>query len=332
MDIKLASLKDYSSLRIGGEGKLVEATTPAEFKEAIMHAKTEGLRVHILGEGTNSYFGEDLTDFLFIKLPKGGMEFREEGDDVYVKVGANVMWDDLVQVCVTRGLWGIENLSSIPGTVGAAPVQNIGAYGVELAEVFVSLDALDLITMEMVTLTREACQFGYRDSLFKYQKGRYVIVCITLKLSTLPTPVLTYKPLDALQATKPSLVQIREAVIAVRTKKLPNYHEHPNAGSFFKNPIVDLETSEMLKEKFPEMSFIQTLQGFKIPAAWLVEHIAQMKGVKQGNVGTWPHQPLVIVNYGNTTADELDAFAGEIRRKIGERTGIVLEQEVNRIG
>lgn len=332
MDIKGVSLKDYSSLRIGGEGKLVEAKTPEEVGEAIAYAKSEGLSLHIVGEGTNSYFGEDLSQFLFLKLPKGGIEYREEGNDVFVKAGANVNWDDLVQTCVERGLWGIENLSYIPGTVGAAPVQNIGAYGVELAETFVSLDAIDTVTMNMVTLAREECQFGYRDSLFKYKIKKYIIVCITLKLSKTPQPVLTYKPLDELQNTNPTLIDIRKAVIAIRTKKLPNYNEYPNAGSFFKNPVVDLETSEMLKGVYPDIPLIQTFEGWKVPAAWLIENVAEMKGMRIGDIGTWPKQPLVVVNYGNATADDVDRFASEIRKRIGEKTGIVLEQEANRVG
>lgn len=330
MDIKSISLKEYSSLRIGGEGKLIEARTSEEVMEAIAYTKKEDLTLHIVGDGTNSYFGEDLSKFLFLKLPPGGIEYREEGDAVFVTAGANVVWDDLVEECVEKGLWGIENLSYIPGSVGAAPVQNIGAYGVELAEVFLSLDAIDTQKMERVTFTREECQFGYRDSVFKYQRGRYIIVCITLKLYTTPKPVLFYKPLDTLE--NPSLPQVRQAVIDTRTKKLPNYHEHPNAGSFFKNPIVDLETSETLKEKYPDMPLIQIPQGYKISAAWLIEHIAEMKGVKRGDVGTWPDHALVIVNYGNAVADDVDAFAVELRKRVGEKTGIVLEQEVNRVG
>jgi UDP-N-acetylmuramate dehydrogenase len=149
MDIKTIFLKEHSSLRVGGEGKCIDIQKIEELKEAVQRAKSEGQSVHVLGGCTNSYFGEDLSQFLFIKLPPGGIEYTEEGDDVFVKAGANVAWDDLVQACVEKGLWGIENLSYIPGTVGAAPVQNIGAYGVELSETFVSLQALDMETMEL---------------------------------------------------------------------------------------------------------------------------------------------------------------------------------------
>jgi UDP-N-acetylmuramate dehydrogenase len=330
---KTVFLKEYSSLRVGGEGKLIEVATLEELKEAAIRAKDEGLSLHTIGEGTNSYFGDNLSGFLFLKLPQGGIEYEEQGDQVLVKAGANVIWDDLVQECISRGLWGIENLSYIPGTVGAAPVQNIGAYGAELSEVFVSLDALDLATMDKVTLDREACQFGYRDSIFKYDKGRYVIVCITLELSKIANPRLLYKPLDALRDKEGvTLDEVRSLVIATRNAKLPNYHEHPNCGSFFKNPIVDQEAAEFLKGIYPDVPVIQVPQGFKIPAGWLIEHVANMKGIRRGDLGTWPVQSLVIVNYGNATADDIDALAREIQEKVNEKTGIVLEQEVNRVG
>jgi UDP-N-acetylmuramate dehydrogenase len=333
LDIKTISLKDHSSLRVGGEGKCVEIQTTEGLKEAVMYAKAEGLSPHILGGGTNSYFGEDLSHFLFIKLPSGGIEYQEEGDDVFVKVGANVVWDDLVEECVEKGLWGIENLSYIPGTVSAAPVQNIGAYGMELKESFVSLLAFDMETQETKTLDRESCRFGYRDSLFKYEKEKYIILCITLKLSKIPHPILSYKPLDALRDKEGVTLQmIRDTVIDIRTKKLPNYKEHPNAGSFFKNPIIDLETSEYVKSLYPNIPLIQVMEGFKVPAAWLIEHVAEMKGVRQGDVGTWPAQPLVIVNFGSAIADDVDAFAKALQTKINEKTSIVLEQEVNRVG
>lgn len=333
MDIKTVSFKDYSSLRIGGEGKLVEVKTIRELKEALVYAKVEGLDVHVIGGGTNSYFGEDLSRFLFIHPMFTGIHYEEKGNEVLVTAHADVVWDDLVQKCVEKELWGIENLSYIPGSVGGAPVQNIGAYGVELKEVFVSLEALNMETLETETFDCEHCRFGYRDSVFKYEKGKYVILSIKLKLSRTAIPVLYYKPLDALKEKSDLTIQdVRDCVIATRTVKLPNYHEYPNCGSFFKNPVVDQESVEFLKGLYPYIPAIQVLDGYKIPAGWLTEHVADMKGVRRGDVGTWPKQSLVIVNYGEATANDIDAFAKEIRDKVNEKTGIVLEQEVNRIG
>ena len=332
MNIKTVSLKDYSSLRIGGEGKLVEVETVEQLKEAVMHAKTLGLRVHALGEGTNSYFAEDVSSFLFLKLNLLGFSFEELGDtQVRFTISASENWDEMVQVAVREKLWGIENLSYIPGSVGAAPVQNIGAYGAELSNVLETVSVLDGTDMEVKQLSREDCRFGYRDSIFKYDKGRYIILSITLILSKRGVPIRTYRPLDTLAETA-RIEEVRELVIKTRAAKLPDWKEYPNAGSFFKNPHVDLPVAENLHMLDQSIPLIQVMGGYKVPAAWLIEHIAEMKGVRKGDLGTWPLQPLVIVNYGTATADDIDAFAGEIVAKVNEKTGVVLEQEVNRVG
>lgn len=332
MEIKTVSLKDYSSLRIGGEGKLIEVKSEEEIREAVMYAKQAGLRVYVVGGGTNTYFGEDLLGFLFIHPTFQGVTFEDQGDSIVVQAYANEVWDNLVKKTVEKNLWGLENLSYIPGTVGGAPVQNIGAYGVELKEVFVSLRAYDTTEDKMVTFTHDTCHFGYRDSVFKYNKNRYIIIEVALRLQKEGAPTLHYKPLDELKSrTNLTLQDIRNAVIDIRKRKLPNYNEHPNCGSFFKNPVVDQETAEHLKTLYQHIPLIETLEGYKIPAAWLIENIAEMKGVRLGDVGLWPYQPLVIVNYGQATASNVDALADQVRKRIGEKTGIVLEQEVNRV-
>lgn len=332
MNIRTVSLQDYSSLRIGGEGKLTEAENLEDIKAAIRHAKEQGLTLHVLGEGTNSYFGEDLSSFLFVKMNLRGIDIEENNEDVMLTIAAGEVWDDIVELAVDKEWWGIENLSHIPGTAGAAPVQNIGAYGAELSNVFVSIVALDADTMEKKTLTKEDCQFGYRDSIFKYEKGKYVIVSIKIKLSKRRLPLLEYKPLDRLSLEMVTIREVRDLVISTRNTKLPDWHEHPNAGSFFKNAVVDVEAAEFIKPLYPDVPLIQVPEGYKVPSAWLIEHIAEMKGVREGDIGTWPKQPLVIVNYGNATADNIDVFAGKIREKVNEKTGIILEQEVNRVG
>lgn len=332
MEIRTVSLKDYSSLRIGGIGEMVEVRDKEELKEALIYAKREGLRIHILGQGTNSYFGEDLSKFLFIKLQFKGIEYREENECIFMKVQASEVWDDVVKESVEKGLWGIENLSFIPGTAGAAPVQNIGAYGVELADVFVSLSALDTDSFEFMELARGECEFGYRDSIFKRNLGKYIILSLTLKLYKRPRPVLTYKPLDLLTSSQITSADIRDVVIHTRTAKLPDWVINPNAGSFFKNPIIDAEVAEKVGKLFPSMPQIKVEEGYKIPSAWLIEYVAQMKGARKGNIGTWPDQPLVLVNYGNANAEDVDAFAQEIKKIVKQKTGVELEQEVNRVG
>jgi UDP-N-acetylmuramate dehydrogenase len=333
MEIKTVSLKDYSSLKIGGEGKLVTVTTQKELIEVVFYAKREGLSVHILGGGTNTFFGSSLQNVLVIEMAMKGVSFEEQEYHVLVTAHAGVVWDDLVQFAVEKNLWGIENLSYIPGTVGAAPVQNIGAYGVELKDTFVSLSALDMMTLNIVEISNAACDFGYRESLFKHEIGRYFIISVTLKLSKNGTPILTYKPLDILAAEENlTLEAVRDLVVKTRKAKLPDWKEYPNTGSFFKNPVVTEAEAEGFRLRYQGIPLIPHQNGYKIPAAWLIEHIAHMKGVRVGDIGTWPNQPLVIVNYGKATADELAIFVKTIIQKIEEKTGIILEKEVNCVG
>ncbi len=332
MNIKKVSLKNYSSLRIGGEGEICIVTSMRELVEACMYAKNNQNKVIILGGGTNTYFGDSCAGSLVLKIDIKGISLEELEDETLVTAYAGVVWDDLVQFSVARNLWGIENLSYIPGTVGAAPVQNIGAYGVELKDTFVSLSALDTRTLNVVEISNSACQFGYRDSLFKHQIGRYIIISITLKLSKNGVPTLIYKPLDTLGAEENlTLEDVRNLVVKTRKAKLPDWVEHPNAGSFFKNPVVNNEAALDLRTKYPEVPLIPHQDGFKIPAAWLIEHVAHMKGVRVGDVGTWPNQPLVIVNYGDATATELNSFSELIINNVREGCGLLLEKEVGYI-
>lgn len=326
MEIRTVLLKDHCSLRVGGKGLLVEVRNDEELRDAVMYAKQRSLRVHLLGEGTNTFFADHMPDTLVIKMCMKGIEKDEREDGVYVTAQAGEIWDDLVSFAVKEKLWGIENLSLIPGTVGAAPVQNIGAYGVELQDIFVSLRALALDTMEWKEFDVSACQFDYRNSFFRREEHPYVIVSITLRLSRARKPVLSYKPLDLLNADSVPIEIIRDEVIRIRTNKLPDYKKYPNAGSFFKNPIVE---SVILEKTYPGLPYIPHKHGYKIPCAWLIEHVAHMKGVRRGEVGTWPDQPLVIINYGEASAQDIKDFSSHIVSLIHEKTGLTLEREVN---
>lgn len=329
----MVTLKGYNSLRIGGEGLLVTVHELKELTQVAMYARAHGLSLMPLGEGTNTFFGDDLSKYLFVKMALRGISLEDQGDQVLVTACAGEIFDDVIAFAVDQGLWGIENLSYIPGTVGAAPVQNIGAYGVELKDTFVSLTALDTVTLNVVSMTQEACNFSYRDSLFKHEKGKYIIISVSMLLSKIPHPVLTYKPLDTfLNDESLTLARVRACVIETRTNKLPDYRTYPNAGSFFKNPIITLQEGERLKAKYDALTLIETKDGYKVPAAWLIEHIAEMKGVQVGNIGAWPKQPLVLVNYAEGSKDELLAFAETIVQKVFQETGITLEKEVNCIG
>ena len=329
MEIRNVSLKNYSSLRVGGNGDMVIVTTAIELVEAVMYAKAHSKRIHILGEGTNTFFGDDLKDVLVVKLYVKGMSFEDKDECCYVTASSGESWDDIVLFACDKKLWGIENLSAIPGTVGAAPVQNIGAYGVELKDVLVSLSALDRDTLNVVEIDASACNFGYRNSLFKQEYGKYIIISVTLKLSRMASPVLTYKPLDTFVG-KGDITphDVRGLVVTTRKAKLPDYREYPNAGSFFKNPVVTKAQGKALRGIYPELPLIEVSEGYKIPAAWLIEHVAHMKGARTGNIGTWPNQPLVIVNYGEADATEVIIFSQKIITSVKDTTGIVLEREV----
>lgn len=328
MDIKKVHLKNFSSLAVGGFGEMAVATSVQDLIELCMNVRNQGKKLVPIGGGTNIFFGETCESSVFVKMFLRGVSYTEEGDTGFITAYAGEIWDDVVSFTVSKGLWGIENLSSIPGSVGAAPIQNIGAYGAELADVLDCVNAIDTTTLNSVVISNEACQFGYRDSLFKKEQNRYIITSVTLKLSKKRKPILTYKPLDLLSSDA-SQEEIRKEVIRVRAEKLPDYATYPNAGSFFKNPVVEESFANELKNKYPLMPQIKQGAIVKIPAAWLIEHIAEAKGVRHGDVGTWPNQPLVLVNYGVATSEEILNFSKNIIDNIFEKTGIKLEREVN---
>ncbi len=328
--IQKVLMKNYSSLRIGGEGEMIVVVSEEKLREVYDYAEIHNLRVVILGEGTNSFFKDKLDGILFLKMEIKGIDVKEYEDYITLQVGGGEIFDNVVDFAVTHGWWGIENLSYIPGTVGASPVQNIGAYGAELKDSLIIVRAYDTLAHDFVTLSNDDCRFGYRYSLFKEEKGRYCITSVTLKLSKTPQPILTYKPLDTfIGKDNHSIQEIRNLVIKTRQEKLPDYHNYPNTGSFFKNPVITKEKGEELLQKYEDVPLHEIDGGYKISAAWLIEHIAEMKGVQIGEVGTWPKQPLVVVNYGNASYEDLMLFTGMITQKVQEKTGIYLEREVN---
>lgn len=331
MEIKNVNLKDYSSFKLGASGLMVIVINEDGLLRAINLAKEKSLNIHILGEGTNTVFSDNLQGILFIKIEMVGISISEVGDDIILTANAGEGWDKVVSYAVEREWWGIENLSLIPGTVGAAPVQNIGAYGVELCNVLESVRVYDTGQNIFTDLQNSDCKFTYRDSIFKQQPGRYIIVSICLKLNKKPNPILTYKPLDTLiNRGDLKLSEIRDLVVSTRQAKLPDYHMYPNAGSFFKNSVIEKALGDSLRAVYPGIPLYETEGGgYKVPTAWLIEHVAMMKGVREGDVGTWPSQPLVLVNYGSATYTDLSIFSQKIIDIIYAETGITLEREVN---
>ncbi len=292
------------------------------------------LSPYILGGGSNVLFTKDY-EGLIIKISiKGKKIIAEDDEHVLLKVGAGEVWHDVVTHAISNGWGGIENLSLIPGTAGAAPLQNIGAYGVELKDCFVELDAIDRSNGRIKTFNHAACQFGYRESIFKKEaKNKYAIANITLKLQKQPKLVMHY---GAIQETlsnwgieQPTIADVSKAVIQIRQSKLPDPSKIGNAGSFFKNPVVPIEKFEMLKEKNSSIpSYKVDDQHVKIPAGWLIEQ-AGWKGKRLGDIGVHRLQSLVLVNYGKGKGTELANLAQHIQDDILEKFGIKLTAEVN---
>lgn len=248
--------------------------------------------------------------------------------DVLVKVGAGVIWDDLVNELADKGLRGLENLSLIPGTVGAAPVQNIGAYGVELADVLDSVEVFNVEQRRLEVLTKDQCQFAYRDSLFKQNPGKYFILNVRLIVSTEKDFTLGYGELQFLKNQQNlDVKEIREKVIVLRQTKLPDPKYLPNVGSFFKNPIVRSEQAEKLKKQFPEIvAYPQTNAQVKLAAGWLIDQ-AGWKGKRIGSVGMHAQQALVLVNYADATEKEVLSFAAKVQDSILKKFQVLLEIE-----
>jgi UDP-N-acetylmuramate dehydrogenase len=336
---KELDLSPYNTLGIKATAaEFIEIREPGELTEL---AKTGFFRDHkpfVLGGGSNILFRGDLkVPVLKISIP--GIEAIGESDShLLVRVGAGVVWHDLVAWCVERGYGGIENLALIPGTCGAAPIQNIGAYGTELDQVFESLELFDMETESFKTYTHDQCGFGYRDSIFKHDlKGKVIVTSITLKLKKPPHKINTSyyaleNYLEEKEITSPGIKDVFEAVIAIRKSKLPDPSLIGNAGSFFKNPVISKNAFNKLKKHNPDVPSFEAGRGMiKVPAGWLIEK-AGWKGKKIGNVGTYKNQALVIVNHGNATGPEIFNHAMNIRESVKEMFGIELTPEVNIVG
>ncbi len=288
----------------------------------------------ILGGGSNLLFTSDL-DGLVIKMGIQGIAVEAETeDDIVLKVGAGVIWHELVMYCVERGYGGIENLSLIPGTVGAAPMQNIGAYGVEIKETFEMLEAVELGTGKIKSFSNKDCKFGYRESVFKNKyKGKYIITSVTLKLSKTPEINTSYGAIaETLQQwgiTKPGIADVSKAVIHIRQTKLPDPNVIGNAGSFFKNPSITAEAFEKLKLDFPAVpGYVQEDGTVKVPAGWLIEQDG-WKGKTFGEIGVHKHQALVLVNYGEGKGRDIWELAQKIQASVKRKFAIELVPEVN---
>lgn len=314
------SLKNHNTFGINCNARyFVSVETVAELKQGLSEKPPEEL--FILGGGSNMLLTGDLDAFVLHINLKGIEIVKETETQVFVKAMAGENWHEFVQYCISKDFGGLENLSLIPGNVGTAPIQNIGAYGVELKDTFESCNTLEIETLKEREFTKKECDFEYRNSIFKNEaKGKFIITSVTFKLTKkIHEKSISYGDIQKNLAEKnienPTIKDISEAVIAIRQSKLPDPKVLGNSGSFFKNPVVDSETFQEFRSNFPEAPFYEVSPTeFKIPAGWLIEN-AGFKGQRFGDAGVHKNQALVLVNYGNATGKEIWQLAMEIQKK-----------------
>jgi UDP-N-acetylmuramate dehydrogenase len=329
------SLKNLNTFGVDVNAKLfADVFSEDELREILVDKKFKSERKLILGGGSNILFTKDF-DGMMIKVSISGIRvIEEEFYSVFVEAGAGVMWNDLVKFCVERNYGGVENLTLIPGTVGAAPIQNIGAYGQELADSFISLNGVFIDSADTKFFSKNECRFSYRSSIFKEElKNNFVVTSVRLNLKRNPKPNLTYKTVSDYLAkngiSNPTIKEVSNAVTEIRKSKLPDPQKIGNAGSFFKNPVVSEDSFRKLKDEYSDIvSFSSETGKIKISAGWLIEKCG-WKGKRVGDVGTSPDHALVICNFGKAMGSEILEFAMRIKEEVAGKFGVKLEEEVN---
>jgi len=302
--------------------------------ELLTDTHLKKLPLLILGGGSNMLFTGNFNGLIVHNKIKGVELLEEDEKHWYVKCGAGEVWHQFVLWCINRNYAGLENLSLIPGSTGAGPLQNIGAYGVEFKDHFYRLEALEISTGKLKVFDLESCRFGYRDSIFKQElKGKYIVVSITMRLDKHPEYRITYGAIAAelkkMNVDQPDTRSISDAVISIRRSKLPDPAVLGNAGSFFKNPEIEAATYHSLKKDFPDLVAYELAGGnYKLAAGWLIEQCG-WKGKRSGNVGSHKDQALVLVNYGNATGSEVYDLAMQIQASVADKFGITILPEVN---
>lgn len=328
------SLKPYNTFGIDVKAKyFAEVENVEQLRIVLSTDIAQTHRLLVLGGGSNMLFTEDF-DGLILKISIQGIDYHIDGTEVKVVAGAGVVWNDLVAFCVAKGFAGLENLTLIPGTVGASPIQNIGAYGVELMDVFDSCTAFELETGKSVTFMHQDCEFAYRDSIFKNRlKGKYIITSVTFSLSTAASLKTHYGAITAelkkRNVDQPTIADISTVVADIRVSKLPDPKTIGNAGSFFKNPVISKPQFEAVLAKFPEVvHYPAPNETEKLAAGWLIEQCG-FKGKIVGETGTWKNQALVLVNHGHASGQEVYVFSEQIIDAVRAKFGVELEREVN---
>lgn len=329
-------LGDMNSLGIAARAQYFVAVTSVEaLQQALSWASEKSVAPLILGGGSNLVFAGDYPGLVIRMAIARRCWEHVDGDEATLMLGAGENWHESVLYAASAGYRGIENLALIPGTVGAAPVQNIGAYGTELQDTLLEVSALDRHTGHEVTLTNSLCHFSYRDSVFKHEPGRYVITTVRLRLSRSRPFSLDYRDLaeyfDGQDTRSLTPLDVANGVMAVRRRKLPDPAQIPNAGSFFKNPVVPLDTWCSLQQSYPDIAGYPGDNSAKVAAAWLIDQCG-WKGYRNGKVGVHNRQALVLVNHSNGNGQDVLALADRIRIDVEARFGIALEMEPGVVG
>lgn len=329
--IENAPLATRNTLRVNARARLLaEIHDASKLTELLDFPAVRQGKLLVLGEGSNMLFTGDF-DGTVLAMATRGVQVEHDGDVARIAVAAGERWDDFVRWTLGQGFAGLENLILIPGTVGAAPIQNIGAYGTEVAEFIDSVEAWDTKELRVAVLDRAACAFAYRDSLFKREPGRYIVTAVRFALPRSRELRLDYagirEELSRMGIEKPAPFHVAEAVVHLRTRKLPDPAVIGNAGSFFKNPIVDAPLGESLKRDHPELvSWVGGDGRWKLSAAWLIE-TSGFKGMREGDAGISNRHALVLVNHGRATGGELWAFAQKVIDGVRTTFGVTLEPE-----
>jgi len=332
----LVPLAPLTTFKIGGLARVfIEARNDAEMEDAIKCAHELNLPVFPIGAGSNILVPDEGVEGVVIKMSPSEIIFEDEGDETILISSAGTKWEKIVDAAGERGLFGIENLAGIPGTLGGAVVQNIGAYGAELSNSFEYADCIDSSSGEHKRITRSGADFGYRTSFFKKYR-KLIVIRAALRLSKNASKNIAYPDLvraseNGIPLTTPS--EISRAIRAIRAEKFPYSQGEGTAGSFFKNPVIPEALANSLKEHFPDLPiFPQKGSEVKVSLAWLLDHALSLKGFSKGNVRLYENQPLVIVARNGATASEVDEFAREIAKRVLSATGITIEREVEMFG
>jgi UDP-N-acetylmuramate dehydrogenase len=324
------SFQTLTTFKVGGTARyVVTVESVDEVEVAVQFAKEKNLPLIPIGGGSNMLGVDGELPAVLVRV---GMQ-TIVGTEGTITADAGAPWDDVVLRAVEHEWWGIENLSAIPGTMGGAVVQNIGAYGAVLSESLVSVEAFDTHTGAVRTFVNSECGFGYRTSIFKEERDRYIILSATLRLSQTPEPKLSYKDLSLVfQGGDPSLQEIRDAVISIRSKKFPPLAEYGTAGSYFLNPIMNAKEAKVVQEAYPSMPVFQLPEGgVKVPIAWFLDHVLNLRGTKEGFVEAWRDHVLALVAHKGATADEVKNFAKKIIERVGRELQIKVTPEVREL-